>query len=76
MAHRNDTKPATKADIRGLQTRLDQHDDQFKIILKLLSKIQNDTQTVRRDLRALADKLLDNHERRLLACEQRLDLVS
>ncbi|MCC7420567.1 MAG: hypothetical protein IT428_09810 [Planctomycetaceae bacterium] len=72
----NDNSPATKADITRLETRLDQHDEQFALIVRLLHEIQQDTRAVRTDLQALGTKLLVDHERRLVACERRLGLAA
>ena len=79
MTKKDDTTPATKADIvefrQMLVKRLETYDEQFEVVLKLLESVQDDVATIKRDLRILSDKVLGNYERRLMACERRLGLA-
>ena len=97
---KEDTSPATRADIADLRqiivTRFDEvdkrfnevdkrfehiedrlaiHDRQFEVVLETLSSLQKGSERIRRDVTAIADQLLDIHDRRLLACERRLGLA-
>ena len=55
--------------------RISIHDRQFKVVLEVLSAMQDGLQVVQRDLRIIADRQCNDHDRRLLACERRLGLA-
>jgi len=58
-----------------IEERLSMHDRQFEVALEVLSAMQDGLQAVRRDLRIIADRQCNDHERRLLSCERRLGLA-
>lgn len=58
-----------------INERLDAHDQQFDMLVKLVGSAQDDIATIKRDLRILSEKVLDDHDRRLMACERRLGLA-
>ena len=58
-----------------IENQLSVHDRQFEVVLEMLSSLQKSSEKIRRDITAITEQLLDNHERRLLACERRIGLA-
>ncbi|MFH1670643.1 MAG: hypothetical protein ABIA92_03590 [Patescibacteria group bacterium] len=80
---KDDQSPATKSDMRSLGKRIDQHDEQFKVVLDILATIQEDLISIKADIketrdgmRILRDKILNGHELRIGACERRPGLAA